>query len=84
MKSNVSIEAHQVILNMFHQDTNKTVVATYQEAKAKGENVMLTLKCEDCVETVQLSASRPVAGLAAWRDYSTRNGWTTPAAPPLS
>ena len=39
---------------MYKQDTYSSLLETYQQAKARGENVLLTLETKNCVETVQL------------------------------
>ena len=50
---------------MNQQDTYSSLLGTYQQAKARGENVLLTLETKDCVETVQLTVSRPAEALPA-------------------
>ena len=67
---------------MNQQDTYSSLLGTYQQAKARGENVLLTLETKDCVETVQLTVSRPAGGPAAWREERGRVDWRTQASPP--
>ena len=67
---------------MHQQDTYSSLLGTYQQAKARGEDVMLTLKTKECVETVQLTVSRPAGGPVAWKEERERSAWRTPAPPP--
>ena len=69
---------------MFEQDTYSSLLGTYQQAKARGENVKLTLETKDCVETVELTVSRPAGGPAAWREEREKAGWRTPAKLPAA
>ena len=63
---------------MFISDTYTSLLETYQQATDRGENALLTLETNHCVETVKLCVSRPAGGPAAWRE---RACWRTPASP---
>ena len=71
-----------LILTMYKQDTYCSLLETYQQAKARGENVLLTLETKNCVETVQLTVSRPAGEPVAWRGERERGAWGIPASPP--
>ena len=60
--------------NMNQQDTYSSLLGSYQEAKARSENVLLTLETKDCVETLQLTVSRSAGGSAAGREEKESTG----------
>ena len=55
--------------NIHQQDTFTSLLWTYRQAKARGEDVMLTLKTQKCVENLQLKVS------FWWKDKRERAGW---------